>query len=217
MTQQNPIFQEIDDDLERKRIEDLWKRYGVLIIAGAFAVVAGTGIYSYWHGWKVQNMQKTTSALIDIMANPSDDKAKQIEILQNFAEKSHGTTQSTFARLDAGALASREGDAKKAIAIYDGVAADAKSDLAFRQLADLFSVEEQMDDGNSVALQQRLQPLLAESAPWKYSAMEDSAFLSLRAGDKAKAKQLFGELAKDSNAPQSLAERANDMARFLDE
>jgi len=74
-----------------------------------------------------------------------------------------------------------------------------------------------MDDGDPVVLQKRLQPLLADNAPWRYSAMEDEGFLALRAGDKAKAKQVFTELAQDAGVPPGIAARATDMARFIDE
>jgi hypothetical protein len=213
----NPIFQEIDEDLERQRMEALWKKYGGWIIAAAAIVVLGTASYTAWGSWRTGQDQKATSALIDILAKPPAESDKEIAALQSFAAQNHGDTQGTFAQLHAASLAAKNNDPKKAVEIYDAIAGDTKADPAFRQLADLFSVQAQMDTGDPVSLQKRLQPLLADNAPWRFSAMEMDAFLALRAGDKAKAKQLFTELSQDASAPQSIVARATDMARFLDE
>jgi len=216
MTHQN-IFQEIEEDLERQKLEKLWKRYGSWVIAAAVAVVLATGSVSAWHSWRAQQQQKTTAALVGILDSAPSDTGKQVTALESFTQKNQGTTQAVFAQLHAAGLAAQQGDEKKAIALYDAIANDTKADPAFRQLADLLAVRAQMDSGDPVSLQKRLQPLLADNAPWRYAAMEDDAFLALRAGDRPKAKQIFAELAQDAGAPKSLAARAADMVRFLEE
>jgi len=213
----NPIFQEIDEDLERQKLEALWKRYGGLVIGVAIIIIVSTGTYTAWQSWRTKQEQQETGDLITILEDTSADTTKQIAALQAFADKYHGETQGALAGLQAAAIAAKSGDAKKAAALYDGVAGDSKADPALRQLADLLSVQTQMDDGDPVSLQQRLQPLLADNAPWRYSAMEDAAFLALKAGDKPKAKQIFTELSQDAAAPQGIAARANDMLRFIGE
>ena len=198
-------------------MEALWKRYGGWVIAAAVVVVLATATYTAYSSWRTGQNQKSTAALIDILADPSTDNGKQIEALENFAQKNHGETQAVFAQLHAAAIAAKNNDSQKAVSIYDAIAADNSADPAFRQLADLYAVQAQMDSGDPVALQKRLQPLLADNAPWRYAAMEDSAFLALRAGDKPKAKQLFTELSQDAGAPQGIGNRAADMARFINE
>jgi hypothetical protein len=218
MTQQpNTLFQEIEEDLNRQKMEALWKRYGVWVMAFAAAVILGTSGVTAWDSWRAQQQQTATAGLADILSNSAGDDSKEIEALETFASKNRGETQSALARLHAAALAAKNGDTKKAVGIYDELAGDTKADPAFRQLADLYSVQAQMDGGDPVALQLRLNPLMADNAPWRYATMETSAFLALHAGDKAKAKQLFIELSQDNGAPQTLAARADDMARFIGE
>jgi hypothetical protein len=216
MTNHN-LLQEIDEDLERQKLEALWKRYGAWVIAAAVVVVLATAGYTAWHAWHVQQEQKATAALIGILSASSTDTGKQITALQSFAQKNRGRAPALFAQLQAAGIAAKAGDEKQAVSLYDAVANDSGADPAFRQLADLMAVQAQMDDGDPVVLQKRLQPLLADNAPWRYSAMEDEGFLALRAGDKAKAKQVFTELAQDAGVPPGIAARATDMARFIDE
>jgi len=215
MTQPNTFIQEIDEDFERQKMEALWKRYGGWVITFALAIVivtAGTVTYNSWQSGK---QQKATDELSAILNNPDTDTNKQIEILTTFAAKNHGETQSTFALLHAASLASANSDAKKAVALYDQVANDNKADPAFRQLADLYSVQTQMDSSDPAVLEKRLQPLLADNAPFRYTAMEDAGYLALKAGNKEKAKQIFTELSQNADAPPSLIARAGDMVRFL--
>src|ERR1700722_11327491 len=112
----NPIFQEIDEDLERQRMEALWKRYGGWIIAAAVIVVLGTASYTAWQSWRTGQDQKATAGLIDILANASTaDSDKEIATLESFADKNHGETQAIFAQLHAASLAAKNSDTKKAI------------------------------------------------------------------------------------------------------
>ncbi len=214
MTHEN-LFKEVEDDLERQRYEDLWKRYGIWVAAAALALVFGTAGYNFWQGHTQEVHQQATGKLTEILAQNKAEPAKQIEALENFAASSKGTTQATFAQLHAAAEAAKNDKKDQAIKIYDAVAADEKADHAFRQLADLLSVQLQLDSGDTAALQKRLQPLMGDKEPWRFSALEYSGYLALRSGDKIKAKELFTRLSQDASAPKSLSARAADMVRFL--
>jgi len=216
MTEHN-LFEEIQEDLQRQKMEALWKKYGPLVLAAAVAIVIATAGITSWRSWKKDHNQEATSTLIELMNQSNADATKQVTVLEEFATKNHGASQATFALLRAAAEAAKEGKLDKALAIYDDVAGDGKTDPAFRQLADLLAVQAQMDKGNAVLLERRLQPLLADNAPWRYSAMEDEGYLALRDGDKAKAQQIFTELSQDASAPQSLSLRAADVLRYVSE
>lgn len=216
MTHEN-IFKEVEEDLERQRLEALWKRYGPFVVAAALAIVVGTAGFNVWQTHTSQMHQKATGELIEIVGLAKTDDAKQIEALESFARTNQGQAQAVFARLHAAALAAKQDNKDQAIRMYDAVVADAKADPAFRQLADLLSIELQIDSGDAAALQKRLQPLMAEDAPWRFSAREYSGYLAFRVGDRIKAKELFTELSQDADVPQSIAARATDMMRVLAE
>ena len=49
------IFNEVDEEVRREQLKKLWERYGNLIIAAAFLVVAGVAAwrgYEYWQARK---------------------------------------------------------------------------------------------------------------------------------------------------------------------
>jgi hypothetical protein len=216
MTQDN-MFREVEEDLERQRYEALWKRYGIYVIAAVLTIVLGTAGNSYWQTYQEASHQKATGSLEEILGQNKTEPAKQIEALQAFTSTFHGQTQATFAALHAATLAAKQGKKDEAVKTYDALAADAGADHVFRQLADLLSVQLQMDDGDAVLLQKRLLPLMGDKEPWRYTAKEFTGYLALRAGDKIKAKQMFTDLTQDASVPASLGARAADMLKLLAE
>ena len=216
MTEHN-IFDEIKEDMERQKWEALWKNYGNYVLFLAVAIVLATAGFTVYHSWRTEKNQNTTAALMEIMKGSDNDRTKQIAALEAFAEKNHGDTQAAFAELHAADFTALSGNKEKAVQIYDTVAGDRSVDLAFRQLADLLSIQLQMDTAPAAVLEKRLQPLLAENAPWRFTAMEFEGYLAYQSGDKEKAKQVFTELAQNASAPQTLAARANDMLRYVSE
>ena len=65
-----------------------------------------------------------------------------------------------------------------------------------------------MDPAESQA---RLEPLLADDNPFRFSARELSALVALHAGDKTKARELFKALSEDQAAPSGVRDRAQEM------
>jgi hypothetical protein len=216
MSQPN-IFQEVQDDIERQRMEALWRRYGIWLILFAVLAVAVTGGVTYYRNWEAGKSEKASANLNSILMEVDPNPAKQVVDLSDFAKNNPGIVQSTFASFHAAGFAAKQGDKEKAVALYDAIAADTKTEPAFRQLADLLAVQTQLDSGDPGALGRRLQPLLADNAPWRIRALEFDGYLALRAGDKPKAIQDFTELSRDPDAGPPAAARANIMLRYIGE
>lgn len=216
MTQHN-IFEEIDAELDREKMEAVWRRHGPSIIAVAAFVILVTAGVSTWRNYRSEHNQAATDSLITILDKANASRAEEVTSLADFAQKHPGTTQQVLAQLyDAAALA-KDGDKAKAVAIYDSVAHDAKAETAFRQFADLMAVEIQMDNADPGALRARLKPLWADGAPWRATALNLEGHLALKAGDKAGARQAFSLLAHDGSVPPHLSEDAAEMLRYVGE
>lgn len=210
------LFREVDEDLERQKLEALWKRYGTYVVAAILAVVIGTGGNSYIQSSKIAAQQKSTGELITLLST-KNDQDKKISDLLAFSEDNKGQSPATMAAFHAASMALKANKKDQAIKIYDSIAANEKAEHEFRQLAELLSVQQQMETGDVGQLQQKLQPLMAANEPWRFSAMELSGYIAVRAGDKAKAKELFTNLTQDASVPQSLSARAADVLRLLAE
>ena len=54
------IFNEVDEEVRREQLKKLWERYGNLIIAAAFLVVAGVAA---WRGYEYWQARKAAEAI----------------------------------------------------------------------------------------------------------------------------------------------------------
>ncbi len=213
MTDHN-LFQEIQEDLDRQKLEAFWKKYGFWIIVAALGLVISTASSTAYRSWRDDRDRKQTTAFLSA-ASVRPDPAQTVAALQKYAGENAGANLASYALLRAGAAAVEKNDREAAIGLFDKAAADSSADPAFRDLGVLLSVQMQLDKGDPAALSSRLAPLVSEKAPWRFSALEAQALLALRADNKAGAKKIFTELSQDPRAPQSISARASDILRTL--
>ncbi|EWY40005.1 hypothetical protein N825_03170 [Skermanella stibiiresistens SB22] len=215
------IFREVDEDLRRDRLEKLWKRYGALIVAVVLLVVAGTAGFVTWRNWQHSEAETKTQQLAEALrlagtpaaqggATGGDPKAAA-DALAAYAAQT-GAGQGTLARFYEAGLRARDGDGAAATKIYDELAGSSAVAQVYRDLATLLSVTHQVQAGEPAQLRARLEPLTAESSPWRHSARELTALLAIRAGDKATAGKLFAQLQDDATAPSGVRNRATELA-----
>lgn len=210
------LLQEIEEDLSRKKMEARWKKHGATIIGAAVAIVLGTALSVGWKSYKVSEAQSTTAELVTVFQEAKDSAEEKITSLEAFAAKKSGKAHAVFAKLQAASLAMKENNKEKALALYNEIATDDKLEVFLRQLGDLLVVQTTLDDGEPLALESRLSPLMDKECVWRYSAYEYAGYLALRLEDKEKAKKLFTELKELPNVPTDFISRANDIIRWID-
>lgn len=208
------FIREIDEDLRRENLEKLWRKYGgyalVLAVAVVLAIAAYTGWQRYSESQRAERARQYESAL-QLVAS-GDAKASE-ELAALAADDDDG--YAALARLQAAALKAKAGDSAGAVALYEQLAADGAVDGHLRDLALILLALQTADSAAPDALTKRLQPLTEAGNPWRYSALEITAVLAHRNGDKAKAQEILTGLADDLNAPQALRQRATEMLAAL--
>ncbi len=209
------IFQEIDEDVRRERLQQLWKRYANYVIGAALLLVLATAGVVGWREYQERQNQAQARRFLAAMdqAARGEDAAAREAFARLAAEA--GAGYATLARLQEAALLAKAGDAAGAAKVYEQIAADSRADRVFRDLATVMIVQDTIATGDPARLAQLLAPLLAEKNPWRHSATELSALLAQRAGDPAKAKELYAKLADDLTAPQNMRARATEMLAIL--
>ena len=209
------IFREIDEELRRDNLGKLWSRYGAYIIAVAVLVVAATAGIVAWRGYqaRVQRAESVRfAAALDLARK--NQIAQAADAFTQLAQEAGGG-QAVLARLQAAALRAKGGDAAAAIADYKGVARDGSVDAVYRDLATLLAALYELPTADPKAVVADMAPLTAEDNPWRFSAREITALADLKAGDRAKAHEIYQKLADDLAAPQGLRARAAEMTAAL--
>ncbi|MEQ9361629.1 MAG: hypothetical protein RLO05_07980, partial [Rhodospirillales bacterium] len=122
-----------------------------------------------------------------------------------------------LARIQEAGLLAKNGDTAGALAAYNAIAADTGAGKLYQDLAVILAAGLEINDPGTDAqkIQDRLAPLMAAGNPWRFSAQELAAALALRAGDKAKASEIYGALSKDAETPARMRQRATELLTIL--
>lgn len=208
------IFREIDEELRRDNLLQLWSRYGRYIVIFAVLVLIAAGGVVAWRDHQLS--ERRAQAMRYASALPLIREGKDIEAAKVFAAiAQEGGGYGTLASFEEAELLAKSGDRKAAAAAYDRIAATAGLDPAFRQLATLLSVMQGMPESDPHSVIDRLAPLTSTGNPWRSTALDLTATARLQAGDKDGALEAYKILADDLAAPQGTRARAAEMAAAL--
>jgi hypothetical protein len=208
------IFTEVDEDVRREELAKLWKKYGGLIIAAVFLVVAAVGAwrgYDYWQNRKAGE----AGAAYDAAARLGDE-GKHSEAEQAFAKIAGEGTPGyrALAQLRAAnEIAGR--DVKEGVAAYDRIAGEMTGQPLFSELAAVRAAVLLVDTAKYDEMTHRLEPLTQPAGAFRHTARELLALSAWRNGDGA-ATRRWAEAAKsDPEAPSGVRQRMEVLAALL--
>ena len=209
------FVREVDENLRRDQLRDTAQRYGGWIIAAAVLFLAAVGGYLYWQnqqGQQAATDSEAMSAALDKVGS-GNIKGAAAELVP-LSESSNDVTRAT-ALLGRASLAVQQSDRKTASDIYKQVAADEDLPQPFRDLATVRGTMVDFDSMKPDDVIARLKPLVEPGKPFFGSAGELTAMAMLAKGDRAGAGQLFARIAADRQVPESIRNRAVQVAGSL--
>ncbi len=209
------IFHEVDEEVRRERLQKLWDRYSVYIIAVAVLIVAGIGS---WRGyeWWIDKQAAAAGARFETAAALSD-AGKHAEAEAAFAKLAAGGTPSGYRTLASFRAAAELALTKPAEAIksYDALAADPALGPTLQDLATLRAAMLRVDKISFTDLQLKLAPLAGEGRAFRHSARELLALSAWHSHDFAGAKKYIDMITADASAPPLMRIRAETLAALI--
>jgi hypothetical protein len=210
------LIKEVNEDLQRERMQKLWEQYSGYILAGAAAIIIGVG------GFKFMEHRRQTaaeaagaayvSAVTQLRDNKRDDAQKAFDAL---ARSQPGL--GALAKLRLAAADRDAGKTAEALAAYDSLAADRAIDPLLSDFARLQTAMLTIDTANWTEMQNRLTPLNTETNAWRHAARELLGLAAQKAGMATEARTYFGQLIGDSTTPAAIGERAKMVMAILTE
>ena len=208
------IFREVDEELRREQAQKLWQRYGTYVLAAAVLVVLATAGAVAWREWRDADLRAQGARLVaatELAAKGSTDEAiRSLDALAGEASDGYAL----LARLNEAALRAKQGDAAGAAALYEAIAADSDAPATYRDLAVLLLALNGFDSADPQAMIARLAPVTADGNPLRFSALEITALYERKAGNPARAREIYQQLAEAANVPAAMRERAREMLRL---
>lgn len=209
------FIEEVDEELKRERYQELWRKYGRLVVGAALLVlivVAGSvGWRQYQANQRIEAGLRYVSAIELVTAGKTQEALAAFKALGREGAAGY----SDLARFQEAAVLARQGNEAAAAEVYDALAKDDGVDPLFRNLALLLYALNVADRADPKALAERVKPLTEAGNPWRFSALEITALLYRRRGDVAAAKAIYQKLADDETAPPKLRVRAAEYLAVL--
>lgn len=209
------IFQEVDEEVRRDRLNRFWKEYGAYVIVAAVALVLGTAASVGWREYNAQRQQEDSDRFAAAVALATDGKQEEAASAFRVLSREAQDGYALFAHFRTADAQKEAGDIGAAIQTFEEIAANTGVDILYRNLASLLTIMHTIDDGEPEQLRADLTPLLVGDGVWRHSARELSGALALRVGDRELAKTEFQKLADDLLAPPGARARATEILQIF--
>ena len=208
------IFQEVDEEVRRERLNKLWQRYGHYIIAACLLVVVAVGAWRGYEWWETKKAAGAGAAFEQAVILAEDGKHQEAEAA--FAKLATDGTAGyrLLARLREAAELGRT-DRKAAIKAYDEIAVDRSVGQVIQDLAAL-RVSFLLVDGSSYGdMRARLEPLTGPDRAFRHSARELLALSAWKQGDMGAARQWTDMIITDPQTPSGARSRAEVLSELI--
>jgi hypothetical protein len=210
------IFREIDDELRRENLLQLWSRYARYIIAGAVLLVLIAAGFFAWRQHAESERMAQASRYSAALALAGE--GKQAEAAKLFAALARDAGSGGYglpAAFQEAELLAKTGQHKAVVEAYDRLAASPQVGREYRDLAVLLGAMHTPPETDPKAAIDRLAPLTAAGNPWRATALDLTAAAKLKTGDRGGALEIYQKLADDLTVPQDLRGRAAEMVAAL--
>ena len=204
------IFNEVDEEVRRERLQALWKRHGNLILAILILAVAAVGGWRGYQYWEAKKAAAAGAAYDAAVALADEGKDTDAEAAFSSIANEGTAGYRTLSRLRLAATAAQR-DPKAAVETYDAIAADASVGKVFQDLAGVRAGMLLVDSATLPDLTKRLEPLAQTGGAFRHTARELLALAAVRAGDKAAAKKWFDMVLGDAETPQGVRSRIDTL------
>jgi hypothetical protein len=206
------FLREVDEELRRDQLASMWTRYGRWLIVAIVAGLAAFGGFLYWQHYSAQvageQGEKLQVVYDDIAAQNLAAAQKPLEELAGSKIAGY-RAMALFTQAD---LLLEKDDLKGAAAKFGAIAGDASIGQPLRDLALIRQTTAEFDTLKPDVVVNRLRPLAAKGNPWFGSAGELVGIAYLRMNKPDLAAALFGQIASDETVPETIRQRAVQIA-----
>lgn len=209
------FLREVNDEVRREQMTRVARRYGVIVAIVVAAALVITAVVLFWqHEREVragERGEQFTAALSSLTTGNAGDARRKLQPLAASGTPGYAP----LARVLLADMDARDGRDAQAGLAFLGIANDASVAQPLRDLALVRSTAIGFDTLQPAAVIRRMAPLAAAGGAWAGSAGELIAIAQMKLGqNKAAAQTLLGVI-KDKQAPESVRQRAAQLAGDL--
>ena len=200
------IFQEVDEEVRRERLNNLWDKWGNVLLVLACVIVIGIGGWRAWEWWESKKAAEAgdafEAALTLAEAGKNQEAAAAFAAIAAKAPAGYRMLARFRAAEELSAL-----DRPGAVKAFDALAADGSIGRVMQELAAVRAGMLLADTASYEEMRSRLEPQTAAGNPFRHTAREMIALAAWRTGDMAAAKRWFEMITADGETPAGTRSR----------
>jgi hypothetical protein len=208
------IFNEVDEEVRRERLQRMWEQYGAYAIAALILLVAGVAAWRGYEYWQARKAAEAGAAFQNAVVLSQDGKHDEAEAA--FAKLAGEGTSGyrTLARFrEAAELAQK--DTGAAVKAYDALAADGSIGRTMQDLAAVRAGLLLVDSSPLDEMTRRLEPATAPDRSFRHTARELLALSAWRTGDVAQARKWTELMRNDIETPAGAKNLADILTALM--
>ena len=208
------IFHEVDEEVRRERLQQLWDRYSIYVIALAVLIVAAIGAWRGYEYWEAKKAATAGAAFESALSLSEAGKHAEAEAAFAKVAAEAPAGYRTLARLRAAAelAQTKRADAVKA---YDELAADTSLGATLQDLAAVRAGMLMVDSAPLSDMRRRLDPVAEPGHTFRHSARELLALSAWRNHDFTAARRYIDMIASDGETPPGTRARADVLSALI--
>jgi len=201
------LFREVDEEVRRDEIENIWKKYGSWILALCLGIVLAVGGLKGWQYWQKQQAEAGGVAYFEAAKLANEGKTAEAEKAFEKLAGSH-IGYGIFGRFKEAALLLKEKKVKDAVAVYDGIAADNGVPGPLQELALMKAAYALADTAPVAEIEALVSRFDNATSPWRSAAREVIAIAAYRGNDFSLADRKLNEILADLQSTAGAKQRA---------
>ncbi|HXY58014.1 MAG TPA: tetratricopeptide repeat protein [Methylocystis sp.] len=202
------IFQEVDEEVQRDKIEKAWSRYQTPMAVVALLIVAATAAWTYYSSERLKTAQAANARYASAVALADAGKSAEAVAAFDAIVKDGSKGYAALARLRAAEEIAKT-DRAKAVELFEAMAEDKNVDKLTQEVAKLRAAliaANEEDRGEKLML--KLGPLMTQNGLFRFTAQELTGLDSFFNEDYDEAERVFNLLQNDPAAPAGARQRA---------
>ena len=209
------FLREVDEELRRDQLAAAARRWGRIVVTVVVLALAAFGGFLYWQHRNEQKRGIEGEQLQAAVEDIGNGRTRQAAAALTPLEGATGDGTRAAAKLAQAELLLQKNDTAGALQRLTAIAADDSLGQPFRDYATLRRTAVEFDTLPPQQVVERLRPLTVPGNPWFGSAGEMTAIAYLRQNRRDLAGKLFGQIARTDGVPDTLRQRAVQMAGLL--
>jgi hypothetical protein len=208
------FFREVDEEVRREKVATAARRYGVIVVVLVVIGLAAFGGSLLWRNHQKaeagERGEALTAAMSSVSAGNKDAARKKLEPLVK-----DGKAYGALAQLTLADMQVQAGQDQLAADAFMKVANDGAAPSPIRDLALIRATAIGFDKLAPAEVVKRMKPLAAPGNAWFGSAAELTAIAQMKMGQTKQAGALLAAITRDAHAPDTVKERARQLAGEL--